>query len=307
MFAQLGLDFNGDLFSDDLRAEAERVRPEHLDILGDFIRGTDPESGQQRFWPYEFGIIPIETISAIYEHFLKAAGEREKKESGAFYTPRFLAELVIDSALDGERPLLGKRFLDPACGSGIFLVGLFNRLAEEWSRANPGAGYDAKLKGLTSILKTNLYGIDKSRTACLIAAFSLYLAFLDQLSPPDIRRVLKKVKVLPRLVASAENETGTIRCADFFDDVAAPAQPVDYVIGNPPWAKVRDATAPAATWCASRKLPFPGKQIAAAFVWKAAEHLTAGDRSASSCRMGCCSTTPRAPSISRAAGSGPMR
>ncbi|OJW23417.1 MAG: type I restriction endonuclease subunit M [Planctomycetales bacterium 71-10] len=276
LFAQLGLDFNGDLFSDDLRAEARWVRPEHLDILGDFIRGTDPESGQQRFWPYEFGIIPIETISAIYEHFLKAAGEREKRESGAFYTPRFLAELVIDSALDGERSLLGKRFLDPACGSGIFLVGLFNRLAEEWGRANPGAGYDAKLKGLTSILKTNLYGIDKSRTACLIAAFSLYLAFLDQLSPPDIRRVLKKVKVLPRLVASDENETATIRCADFFDDDAAPAQQVDYVIGNPPWAKVRAATAPAATWCAGRKLPFPGKQIAAAFVWKAAEHLTAG-------------------------------
>lgn len=275
LFAQLGLDFNGDLFSDDLRAEAERVRSEHLNILGDFIRGTDPETGQQRFWPYEFGIIPIETISAIYEHFLKTAGEREKRESGAFYTPRFLAELVIDSALDGAGPLLGKRFLDPACGSGIFLVGLFNRLAEEWIRENPRAGYDAKLKGLTSILKTNLYGIDKNRTACLIAAFSLYLAFLDQLSPPDIRRVLKRVKVLPRLVAGAENETATIRCADFFDDAAGPAERMDYVVGNPPWAEVRDATAPAATWCASRKLPFPAKQIAAAFVWKAPEHLVA--------------------------------
>ena len=276
LFEQLGQDFNGDLFSDDLRAEAGWVRAEHLDILGDFIRGTDPETGQQRFWPYEFGIIPIETISAIYEHFLKSAGEQEKKESGAFYTPRFLAELVIDSALDGERSLLDKRFLDPACGSGIFLVGLFNRLAEEWDRANPGAGYDAKLKGLTSILKTNLHGIDKNRSACLIAAFSLYLAFLDQLSPPDIRRVLKKVKVLPRLVAGAGAEAATIRCADYFADGAAPSQPMDYVIGNPPWAEVRDVTAPAATWCASRKLPFPAKQIATAFVWKAPENLASG-------------------------------
>ncbi|OJW20127.1 MAG: type I restriction endonuclease subunit M [Planctomycetales bacterium 71-10] len=274
LFSQLGQDFNGDLFSEDLDAEAGQVRAEHLDILGDFIRGTDPRSGQQRFWPYEFGIIPIETISAIYEHFLKAAGEQEKKESGAFYTPRFLAELVIDSALDGEGSLLGKRFLDPACGSGIFLVGLFNRLAEEWVRANPAANYDAKLKGLTAILKNNLYGVDKNRTACLIAAFSLYLAFLDQLSPPDIRRVLKKVKVLPRLVAAEENGEATIRCADFFTDVAAPTRQVDFVIGNPPWAKVRDASAPAATWCARRKLPFPGKQIAAAFIWKATEHLT---------------------------------
>jgi hypothetical protein len=276
LFSQLGEDFNGDLFSEDLEDEARHILPEHLDILEDFIRGTDPKTHQRSFWPYEFGIIPIETISAIYEHFLKAAGGREKREAGAFYTPRFLAELVIDTALDGERSLLGKRFLDPACGSGIFLVGLFNRLAEEWGRANPGAGYDAKLRGLTAILKANLYGVDKNRTACLIAAFSLYLAFLDQLSPPDIRRVLKKVKVLPRLVTFGTGGEGTIRCADFFADEADPGRRVDYVIGNPPWAEVRDAAAPAATWCARRKLPFPAKQIAAAFVWKAPEHLTPG-------------------------------
>lgn len=277
LFSQLGEDFNGDLFSDDLKDEARHVKPEHLKILEDFIRGTDPRTRQPSFWPYEFGIIPIETISAIYEHFLKAAGAREKKEAGAFYTPRFLAELVIDNALDGERSLLGKRFLDPACGSGIFLVGLFNRLAEEWSLANPDAGYDARLRGLTGILKHNLHGVDKNRTACLIAAFSLYLAFLDQLSPPDIRRVLKKVKVLPRLVAfGAEDGDGTILCADFFAGEVSLARKADYVIGNPPWAKVKDAAAPVAKWCAERKLPFPGKQIAAAFVWKAPEHMADG-------------------------------
>ena len=203
------------MFSDDLDAEARHVRVQHLDILNHFFRGTDPHTGQQTFWPYEFGIIPIETISAIYEHFLKAAGEQEKKDAGAFYTPRFLAELVLDQALAGVNDLLGKRFLDPACGSGIFLVGLFNRLAEEWMRANPGAGYDDKLKGLTGILETNLYGNDKNRTACRIAAFSLYLALLDQLAPPDIRRVLKKVKVLPRLVADKPGMSGRIHSRTF--------------------------------------------------------------------------------------------
>src|SRR5207253_10026625 len=59
---------------------------------------------------------------------------RSKKKTGAFYTPRFLAEMVLDVALEGMSSLLDKRFLDPACGSGIFLVGLFNRLAEEWAR-----------------------------------------------------------------------------------------------------------------------------------------------------------------------------
>ena len=89
LFAQLGEDFNGDLFSDDLGDEARHVQPEHLVILKDFIRGTDPKTRQPSFWPYEFGIIPIETISAIYEHFLKAAGRRRRRNAGAFYTPRF--------------------------------------------------------------------------------------------------------------------------------------------------------------------------------------------------------------------------
>ena len=113
LFSHLGEDFNGDLFSDDLSAEARQVKVEHLDIINDFLRGTDPKSRQQTFWPYEFGIIPIETVSAIYEHFLQATGEQEKKESGAFYTPRFLAELVLDHTLTGVTQLLSKRFLDP--------------------------------------------------------------------------------------------------------------------------------------------------------------------------------------------------
>jgi len=273
LFSQLGQDFNGDLFSDDVDAEAKQIKPEHLDIINDFIRGTDPVTHQQSFWPYEFAIIPIETISAIYEHFLKAAGEQEKKETGAFYTPRFLAELVLDQTLASVPQLLDKRFLDPACGSGIFLVGLFARLAEEWNRKNPKANYDAKLKGLTAILKTNLFGIDKNRSACLIAAFSLYLALLDQLSPPDIRRVLKKIKVLPRLVAGDAGDGATIRCADFFTEAASLPEPVDFVIGNPPWSEAKDRSTPISVWCDSHKPPIPGRQTAFAFVLKAPEHL----------------------------------
>lgn len=271
LFTQLGQDFNGDLFSDDLVAEARQIKVEHINIIGDFLSGTDLASGQRGLWPYEFGIIPIETISAIYEYFLKTADKQEKKKTGSFYTPRFLAELVIDRALDGEQNLLGKCFLDPACGSGIFLVGLFHRLAQEWERCNPHARYDARLRGFTSILRTNLRGVDQSRRACLIAAFSLHLALLDQLSPPDIRRVLKKVKVLPRLVGDAD--TAIIRCANFFEIDPNASAAVDYVIGNPPWAKTDTI---ADSW--SKNLPLPNKQIAAAFVWKATSHLKPSGR-----------------------------
>jgi len=272
LFRQLGTDFNGDLFSADLEAESRQVRVEHLEILDRFFHGTDVQSGQQAFWPYDFGIIPIETISAIYEHFLKASGVKKKKEAGAFYTPRFLAEFVIDVALQGETSLLDKRYLDPACGSGIFLVGLFNRLAEEWKLKNRGARYDSRAKGLMQILRNNLYGFDCNETACQITAFSLYLAFLDQLSPPDIQKLLGKWERLPHLVGE------TIQCADFFTDDAHLPNKADIIVGNPPWGSVRDRKAPAVSWCAERNLPQPDRQMATAFIWKAPSHLEDGGK-----------------------------
>jgi hypothetical protein len=281
LFAQLAEDFNGDLFSDDLESEARQVRVNHLEIVDRFFHGTDVRTRQRSFWPYDFGIIPIETISAIYEHFLKAAGEKERKASGAFYTPRFLAELVLDMALEGASSLLEKRFLDPACGSGIFLVGLFNRLAEEWKRAHPTARYDRQATGLMRLLTENLYGVDSNPTACRITAFSLYLAFLDQLSPSDIRRLQRRGKILPPLNKTPEmdgDQGHTIRHADFFTPEGEPSAKAHFVVGNPPWASNAASSTPAGRWCAAHDKPLPDKQLATAFVWKAPEHLEAGGR-----------------------------
>lgn len=262
-----------------LEAESRQVKVNHLEILDRFFHGTDIRTGQQSFWPYDFGFIPIETISAIYEHFLKAAGEEQKKAAGAFYTPRFLAEFVLDLTLEGETSLLGKRFLDPACGSGIFLVGLFNRLAEEWKFQNPRARYDRRARELMGILRNNLYGIDSNRSACQISAFSLYLAFLDQLAPPDIQKLLGKWERLPYLVSTpgeieaGHEAAGTIYCADFFTENAALPYKVDIIVGNPPWGSSKVRNAPSAQWCIERKLPHPDRQMAIAFIWKAPDHL----------------------------------
>ena len=277
LFKQLGQDFNGDLFSDALDDEARQVKVEHIRILDHFFNAVDVKTGQQSFWPYDFSIIPIETISGIYENFLKVASEQAKKEDGAVYTPRFMAELVLDVTLDGRPSLLNTRFLDPACGSGIFLVGLFNRIAEEWRRRNPNASYSQRVEGLLKILRQNIFGVDKNETACRIAAFSLYLAFLDKLLPPDIHELQRKGNALPRLVyapneAKPESRGGTIRCADFFTEQEKLPMDVDYVVGNPPWGNSKKTNATATRWCAERNLPFPNGQIATGFIWKAAHH-----------------------------------
>ena len=105
LFRRLGEDFNGDLFSDDLDEEERLVQDGHVQTLYEFFRGTDVRTHQGRFWPYDFGYIPVETISAIYEHFLKSDNDRD----GAFYTPRFLADIVLNTALEGTRELVGGR------------------------------------------------------------------------------------------------------------------------------------------------------------------------------------------------------
>ena len=279
LFEQLRKDFNGDLFANELATEAQRISDHHVALLSDFFEATDVRSGQSSFWPYDFAFIPIETISAIYERFLKEENQRD----GAFYTPRFLAELTLDTALEDFGSLLNRTYLDPACGSGIFLVGLFNRMADEWARENPRARNDRRARELMKLMCASLRGIDKDPTACRITAFSLYLAYLDQLSPRGIQELQEKGRALPHLVIDPARDHGDefdelpaiIRCSDFFEPDANCPTDVDLVIGNPPWASIAGDNTPAGRWCVQRGRELPDKQIAAAFVWKAVEHVSA--------------------------------
>lgn len=289
LFARFRVDFNGDMFQGDLDAERPLIGPAHIGVLRSLLRGDDVLDGQLAlgFTTYDFGVIPIETISDIYERFLKAADPEEKRRKGAYYTPRFLAEVVLDTALEGYQSLLGSTFLDPACGSGIFLVGLFNRIAEEWARKNPDAEYDEKADALIQILTAQLFGVDESETACRIAAFSLYLALLDHLAPSDIRKLQARGRMLPRIVFSKDGRRGddggrTILNADFFEaEGLLPDRAFDVVIGNPPWASVEGKEkSPMERWCSApeRRLPVADRQLAHGFVWKAAEHQKDGGR-----------------------------
>jgi len=302
LFAVLQVHFNGSVFDDTLEDERPHIKEGHIAILKRFLNGEDLRQKQLTFdfWAYDFRIIPVETISAIYEDFLGAEDETEKRNSGAYYTPKHLAEMVVDVAVDGWSRLLGKKILDPACGSGIFLVILFNRIAEEWRRENQGVHNITRAEALLEIIRENLCGVDVNETACRIACFSLYLAFLDQLKPREIHELEKKRgKVLDDFLALKQSnyvntKTPVIFEGNFFEDVPV-EQSFDLVIGNPPWVsrgKVSD-TKPL-EWCLSDNNPYledapkskadskqyflPAKQIAHAFMWKSPTHLKANGR-----------------------------
>lgn len=270
LFDALRQDFNGDLFvapcSFEPNSRPPRVSREHLAVLERFRLGQEEmAAGQLRFWGYNFKHIPIELISAVYDRFL---GEREaeRREHGAYYTPMFLADTVVSQVwetLTGSVRDKGE-FLDPACGSGVFLVRSFQRLCEHWRETH--STRTIRWDSLKNIL-ARLNGWDLNGSAVRVAVFSLYIALLEQVSPPDIRQLIKRGKVLPELWGK------TLRCQDFFS-VEPDCARFDVVIGNPPWTSRRGPNRSSTQWCAQRRLPMPGKEDAWAFTWKSIEHLS---------------------------------
>jgi len=240
--------FNGSMFDQNLKTESRRLRPSHYDVLRQFFSVGEVRTGQGMlpFWAYDFSVIPVETISAIYEDFLSTEDAEGKRKEGAYYTPRHLAEMVVDIAVGDDPDWTKHRYLDPACGSGIFLVTLFNRLASHWVFQNDNASYRKRAEALLNILHNQLRGVDIERTACRIACFSLYLAFLDQFEPRDIREFARlaqrdRPKVLPKLLRYRDNSSWrekhapTVMHGDFLQ-LDSGIEKFDCVIGNPPWA-----------------------------------------------------------------------
>ena len=277
LFESLRRDFNGDLFVAPCSFEEndghQPLTPRHLNILNRFRSGREEmrgRAGQYRFWGYHFKYIPIELISAVYDRFL-GEDDEQRRAQGAYYTPMFLADTVISQVWDtvsAETKETG-RFLDPACGSGVFLVRSFQRLCEHWrdTRTARTIRWDSLL-GILS----RLHGWDIDSSAVRVAVFSLYIALLEEVSPPDIRRLMKRGRILPVLWGK------NLRHRDFFEKDARDVQ-ADVVIGNPPWSSRRGADGEersSVKWCKAERVPMPGKEDAWAFVWKSLQHLRDG-------------------------------
>lgn len=214
--------FNGNLF--ERHDDENMIKQEHLELLSMLFKGKLETGERFLFDVYDFSIIPIELISGIYESIID---DKKREENAAIYTPTFLVDFVLQQTVERyleENDAGDCRVLDPACGSGIFLVEAFRRMAErEMSR---GKICDDTLKEL---LETNIFGIDKDETALNVAIFSLYIALLDYKEPKDI----KKIK-LPELLNKR------LFRADFFDTGHAfnhiiKNAGLKFIIGNPPW------------------------------------------------------------------------
>lgn len=228
--------FNGDVFS--LGKEAEALTDAELKRFANLIEAKTL-GGQKHFWElFSFEHIPVEVISRLYQRFVTG--------HGAVYTPPFLASLLLDQVMPYDRMTGKEKVLDPACGSGIFLVGAFKRLVIHWRSQHRWVKPTAA--DLKKILTRSIHGVELEAAAVDLTAFSLALALCDALHPDAIWKELRFDKLRRR----------NLREGDFFDpetfansDDHEWPKKFEVVVGNPPFrskltpaAKTVDAARP---------------------------------------------------------------
>lgn len=249
-----------------------------LRLAASVFYGDSSEQYHLDFQAYDFSHIPIETLSCVYEQFLhdnvEEDGQSRGKQLGAYYTPIPLADYVI-AEMERKRPLVeGMKVLDPACGSGTFLVECFRRLIEKKVRSE---GRRLKTSELRDLLTKHIFGIDRDDDACRIAELSLILTLLDYVEPPDLENSNFKLPILRQSNIFKDDffNSGGDWYSKFEDE------PFDWIVGNPPWSEVTGEPPPdhehyyVSKWIAAHKTTHPigGNQIAEAFLWEAEAHL----------------------------------
>ena len=242
--------------------------------------------------PYLFDFIPIELLGGIYERYLgkklvvvgadvKDTFKPEyQRTKGAVYTPSWIVQRVVHRTLgpltEGLSPgqILDLRILDPACGSGSFLLGAFDHLERAilaWCAAHPEAGPrdefviaeagGVRLRPSTAraIITRCLHGVDIDPEAVEIARMSLALRYVsgvardlstehtellagigrnvkhgNSLVGPDFVRRLKGGEELLREVMPFDWEADLLGFGQVMRDGGFHA-----VVGNPPYIEVK--------------------------------------------------------------------
>jgi hypothetical protein len=196
--------FNGPLFSPADAPLADAVRLDDRPVRQAFLALTTQRTPAGRE-PIAYEDLGVEQLGAVYEHVLDYAAVRttgasslrllpsgRRKATGSFYTPRSLTEYLVRRTLaplvDSAHPddILRLRVVDPAMGSGAFLVAVCRYLAHAYEQAlirdgqltAAEIGEADRLDFRRLVAQRCLYGVDVNPMAVQLARLSLWLATL---------------------------------------------------------------------------------------------------------------------------------
>jgi len=202
--------------------------------------------------PYEFAYMPIEILGSAYEQFLgkvirltpahhaKIEEKPEvRKAGGVYYTPQYVVDYIVKNTVgklvEGKTPkeVSKLKILDPACGSGSFLLGAYQFLLN-WHRdyynKTEKASKGRKENVLTPegrlttaekkrILLNNIYGVDIDVNAVEVTKLSLLLKCMEGETEASINSQFKlwNERVLPSLENNIKSGNSLID-TDIYDD-----------------------------------------------------------------------------------------
>lgn len=231
------------------------------DVLARILRRLYyPES------PYEFSVLPTAILGQVYEQFLGqvitltnshqaevALKPEVRKAGGVYYTPTPIVDFILDTTLspllkdrspqyaagqDRSRNRHPLRVLDPACGSGTFLLGAYDYLlrwylgaytaddAERWARGRsprlrrgPNGDWELTTNERKDVLLRHIYGVDIDPQAVEVTKLSLLLKVLEGESPEviDTQLTLFNERALPDLASNIRCGNSLIE-PDFYEN-----------------------------------------------------------------------------------------
>jgi adenine-specific DNA-methyltransferase len=244
------------------------------ETLSEVIQGLYSPEGAN--YSYNFAVLDADVLGKIYEQYLgnilKQTPKRAKleeskthrKEQGIYYTPSYIVDYIVKNTV-GEfirthspEEIRKVRILDPACGSGSFLISAYKELQNYWVKYNEKnknisesvrtlkqTKFNPDMEGKeiefyttkTEILKNNIFGVDLDSKAVEIAQLNLLL----QISERKHRLPLlqNNIKVGNSLIDDPSVSERAFKWEDEFPEIMKEGG-FDIVIGNPPYVRIQN-------------------------------------------------------------------
>ena len=172
----------------------------------------------------DFSKLSVHIIGEVYENFLgelqrASTVEKEKiqrKTHGIYYTKQYIVKYIVRNTLGkvldnikNTNDLIKIKVLDTACGSGSFLICVFDEMLDAYRRINgtkEKGGNFFEFEDKKKILQYNIYGIDLDPKAVEITKLNLMIKALEGIKPDD----LKGKHLLPNLRLNIRNNNSII-------------------------------------------------------------------------------------------------
>jgi len=255
IFKEFDEKYNSNLFTPHFCEDLDTEGQAFSDVINDLY--GDKELGVK----YNFAVIKPDILGAVYEQYLghllekakesKLAEKTKRKRQGIYYTPTFIVDYIVENTLGKlikEKSLIeieNLKILDPACGSGSFLIKAFDVLDKKIKEERNSRTSSDHAYRKYRILTNNLYGVDLDDQAIEITRLNLLLKALEP--KHKLPLLSENTKVGNSLISGTENELKKYFGKDWrkkkpfnwekeFPDVFEGKNPgFDVIIGNPPW------------------------------------------------------------------------